>query len=83
MIDPANRRQPLPSSGKLAGSVALAAASAAVILLLLVLPAEYEIDPTGFGRLIGLVPTDEERAKALVFDPPLIPEPTGASRPIR
>ncbi|MBB3019474.1 hypothetical protein FHR70_002539 [Microvirga lupini] len=83
MIDPANRRQPLPSSRKLAGSVALAAASAAVILILLVLPAEYEIDKTGFGRLIGLVPTDEERARAFVFDPPMIPAPPGHGRPIR
>jgi hypothetical protein len=66
-------RAPLPSSRKLAGSVAAAAFAAAMILVLLVLPAEYEIDPTGFGSLIGLVPTDEERAQALTFDPPLIP----------
>lgn len=83
MTDAVSRRHPLPSARKLAGSVALAAIAAAVILILLVLPAEYEIDPTGFGRLSGLVPTDEERAKALVFDPPLIPEPTGASQSIR
>jgi hypothetical protein len=70
-----SRRMPLPSSRKLAGSVAAAAVAAAAILVLLVLPAEYEIDPTGFGRLIGLVPTDEERARALSFDPPMIPEP--------
>jgi hypothetical protein len=55
-------------------SVALAAGVATVILILLVLPAEYEIDPTGFGQMIGLVPTDEERARALIFDPPMIPE---------
>jgi hypothetical protein len=83
MTDVVSRRHPLPSARKLAGSVLLAAALAAVILLLLVLPAEYEIDPTGFGRLVGLVATDEERARALVFDPPLIPEFPGPSRPIR
>ncbi|MBJ6127857.1 hypothetical protein [Microvirga splendida] len=83
MTDVARRRHPLPSSRKLAGSVALAALSAAAILILLVLPAEYETDPTGFGQMIGLVPTDEERARALVFDPPLIPEPAEPSRPIR
>jgi hypothetical protein len=70
-----SRRHPLPSSRRLARSVALAALSAAVILILLVLPAEYEIDPTEFGQMIGLVPTDEEGARALIFDPPMIPEP--------
>ncbi|HZA92491.1 MAG TPA: hypothetical protein VE420_07680 [Gemmatimonadales bacterium] len=54
--------------------------SATVVLILLVLPAEYEIDPTGFGQMIGLVPTDEERARALTFDPPMIPEPPAPSR---
>jgi hypothetical protein len=83
MTDVVSPRRPLPSARELAGSVLLAAASAAVILILLILPAEYEIDPTGFGRLVGLVPTDEERARALVFDPPLIPEPPGPSRSVR
>jgi hypothetical protein len=83
MMASVSRRHPLPSARKLAGSVALAAASAAVILLLLVLPAEYEIDPTGFGRFVGLVPTDEERARALIFDPPLIPEAPAPSRSVR
>lgn len=82
MMDASSRRLPLPSSRRLAGSVLLAAASAAVILILLVLPAEYEIDPTGFGQLTGLVPTDEERARALIFDPPMIPEAPGQSRPV-
>lgn len=68
-----NCRHELPSGRKLAASVVIAALAAAAILLLLVLPAEYEIDPTGAGRLLGLVPTDEERAKALTFDQPLIP----------
>ena len=74
MTELVSRRHPLPSARKLAGSITLAAASAAAILILLVLPAEYEIDPTGFGQMIGLVPTDEERARALIFDPPMIPE---------
>lgn len=83
MTGETSRRHPLPSSRRLARSVVLAALSAAAILILLVLPAEYEIDPTGFGQLIGLVPTDEERARALIFDPPMIPETPGASRPAR
>ena len=83
MTDTVNRRHPLPSSGRLAKSIVLAAMSAAAILILLVLPAEYEIDPTGFGQLIGLVPTDEERARALIFDPPMIPEAPEVNRPTR
>jgi hypothetical protein len=77
MTDAVDRRRPLPSTRRLVKSVALAAMSAAAILILLVLPAEFEIDPTGFGRLIGPVPTDEERARALTFDPPMIPEAAG------
>ena len=68
-----NHRHELPSARKLVVLVVIAALAAAAILLLLVMPAEYEIDPTGAGRLLGLVPTDAERAKALTFDPPLIP----------
>jgi hypothetical protein len=83
VTDAVGRRRPLPSARELAGSVLLAAASAAVILILLILPAEYEIDPTGFGRFVGLVPTDEDRARALIFDPPLIPEPPEPSRSVR
>jgi hypothetical protein len=79
MTSETNRRHPLPSSSRLAKSFILAAMSAAVILILLVLPAEFEIDPTGFGHLIGLVRTDEERARALIFDPPMIPEAPDAS----
>jgi hypothetical protein len=82
MTGKSSRRHLLPSSRRLAKSVALAAMSAAVILILLVLPAEYEIDPTGFGQMIGLVPTDEERARALTFDPPMIPEPPAPSRSV-
>jgi hypothetical protein len=83
MTGETSRRYPLPSSRRLAKSVALAAMSAAAILILVVLPAEYEIDPTGFGQLIGLVPTDDERARALIFDPPMIPEAPEAGRPTR
>ena len=81
MANETNRRYPLPSGRKLVGSVIIAVLAATAILILLVLPAEYEIDPIGSGRLFGLVPTDEERAKALTFDPPLVPQsPAGPSR---
>ncbi len=83
MTEETSRCHPLLSSRRLAKSIALAAMAAAAILILLVLPAEYEIDPNGFGQMIGLVPTDEERARALIFEPPMIPEAPEASRPTR
>jgi hypothetical protein len=50
-----------PSGKRVALSVALALIIAAVVLVVAVLPAEYGIDPTGVGRLLGL---DELRAPA-------------------
>ncbi|WP_170334008.1 transmembrane anchor protein [Ruegeria arenilitoris] len=44
----------LPSSAQLIRSTVIAGASAAVILVSVVLPAEYGIDPTGVGRVLGL-----------------------------
>lgn len=43
-----------PPAGKLLRSTLLAAAVASVLLVTVVLPAEYGIDPTGVGRVIGL-----------------------------
>lgn len=43
-----------PSGRRIALSVALAAVIAAVVLVVAVLPAEYGIDPTGLGRVLGL-----------------------------
>ena len=44
----------LPSSAQLIRSTAIAAASAVAILVTVVLPAEYNIDPTGIGGGLGL-----------------------------
>ncbi len=44
----------LPSGKKLLKSTILAAATAAVLLVTVVMPAEYGIDPTGIGKIIGL-----------------------------
>ncbi len=44
----------LPSSAQLIRSTVIAGASAAVILVTVVLPAEYGIDLTGMGRVLGL-----------------------------
>ncbi|MEW6016945.1 MAG: transmembrane anchor protein [Pseudomonadota bacterium] len=49
----------LPSTGRLLRSTAIAAAVAAGLLVTVVLPAEYAIDPTGVGRLIGLTQMGE------------------------
>lgn len=44
----------LPSTRRLLRSTATAAAVAGAILVTIVLPAEYGVDPTGIGRLLGL-----------------------------
>ncbi len=49
---PADRE--LPSTAKLIKSTIVAAAAAGVLLVTVVMPAEYGIDPTGIGGVIGL-----------------------------
>ena len=49
----------LPSSGQLLRSTAIALVVAAVLLVTVVLPAEYGIDPTGAGRILGLTEMGE------------------------
>jgi hypothetical protein len=49
----------LPSSAQLLRSTIIAAISAVVILVTVVLPAEYGIDPTGAGRILGLTEMGE------------------------
>ena len=44
----------LPSAKKLLQSTILAATTAAVLLVTVVMPAEYGIDPTGIGKIMGL-----------------------------
>ncbi len=44
----------LPSSRTLLRSTAIAAGVAAVLLVTVVLPAEYGVDPTGMGEVLGL-----------------------------
>lgn len=44
----------LPSTGKLIKSTIIAAITAGVLLVTVVMPAEYGIDPTGVGKVIGL-----------------------------
>ena len=49
----------LPSSAQLLRSTVIAAVSAAVTLVTVILPAEYGIDPTGAGRMLGLAEMGE------------------------
>lgn len=53
----------LPTARALARSTAIAIASAAVLLLTVVLPAEYGIDPTGAGRVLGLTQMGEIKTR--------------------
>ena len=44
----------VPSSAKLIKSTILAAVTAGILLVTVVMPAEYGIDPTGAGKVLGL-----------------------------
>ncbi len=48
-----------PSAGALIRSTLLAMSVAGVLLVTCVLPAEYGVDPTGAGRLLGLTQMGE------------------------
>ncbi len=52
-------RSELPSSAALLRSTVIAALVAALLLVVAVLPAEYGIDPTGVGRVLGLTQMGE------------------------
>jgi hypothetical protein len=49
----------LPTSRQLLRSTAIAVAVAGALLVTVVLPAEYGVDPTGIGRVLGLTPMGE------------------------
>ncbi|MFZ5529707.1 MAG: transmembrane anchor protein [Pseudomonadota bacterium] len=49
----------LPTSGQLLRSTVIALSVALVLLVTVVMPAEYAIDPTGLGRLLGLTQMGE------------------------
>lgn len=52
-------REELPSTAKLIRSTIIAAIVAVVLLVTVVMPAEYSLDPTGVGRLLGLTEMGE------------------------
>ena len=53
----------LPTSRQLLRSTALALVAAIAILVAVVLPAEYAIDPTGIGRMLGLTEMGEIKSQ--------------------
>ncbi|MFG1388725.1 transmembrane anchor protein [Xanthobacter versatilis] len=56
-------RAELPTSAQLLRSTLIAIVAAAAILVTIVLPAEYAIDPTGIGRMLGLTEMGEIKAQ--------------------
>ena len=52
-------RAELPTTPQLLRSTAIAIAAAAVLLVTVVLPAEYAVDPTGVGKMLGLTQMGE------------------------
>lgn len=53
----------LPTSAQLLRSTGIAIAAAAVILVTVVMPAEYNFDPTGVGGVLGLTEMGEIKAQ--------------------
>lgn len=57
----ANKPNPedLPSAARLLKSTVIAAIAAAIVLVTIVLPAEYGVDPTRIGKMLGLASMGE------------------------
>ena len=74
---------PVPANAQLTArsllrSTLIAASAAAVILVTVVLPAEYGVDPTGVGRMLGL--TEMGRIKRALAEE-AVPQPAATSSP--
>jgi hypothetical protein len=61
---PSNPEMPLPSIAGLVKATGIALALAVVLLIFVVLPAEYNLDATGFGEAIGLTRLSAAEAEA-------------------
>ncbi len=78
----------LPSARKLLRSTLIALAVAGALLVTVVLPAEYAIDPTGIGRMLGLTRMGEikaQLAREAAADVPAVANPdsrVAASKPL-
>ncbi len=86
---PTNRE--LPSTKQLIKSTIIAAVTAGVLLTTVVLPAEYGLDPTGVGNMLGLkkmgeikvslaeeVKADQHADAAKAMAPEATPQPAGS-----
>ena len=62
------QRSELPSAATLLRSTAIAFLVAATLLVVAVVPAEYGIDPTGVGRVLGLTEMGEIKRRALASE---------------
>jgi hypothetical protein len=71
----------LPSSRALLRSTVIAAGVALLLLVLVVLPAEYGVDATGMGRLLGLTRMGEIKRELAAQEGDAAPSPTTASSP--
>lgn len=60
MTEPSATNTPTPSVKSLMKTLIATLVAAGVVLVLFVLPAEYEIDPTGVGSALGLVHMGED-----------------------
>lgn len=87
-LTPSPRPDDLPSPARLVRATVGAVAVAGIILVTAVLPAEYGIDPTGVGRLLGLTQMGElkqaetQASEAAAVAPPApAPAPATASTP--
>jgi hypothetical protein len=63
MANAYNPDPPKPDARKLVRSTAIAAVVASVLLVTVVLPAEYGIDPTRIGRVLGLTQMGEIKVR--------------------
>ena len=73
----------LPSTGQLLRSTVIALITAGVLLVTVVMPAEYALDPTGVGRLLGMTQMGELKAtlagEAAAEEPAAEPQPAVAA----
>lgn len=79
-------REELPSTAKLIRSTLIAAIVALILLVTVVMPAEYAIDPTGVGQLLGLTEMGEIKTQlaeeaAADENAPLVAVQSSASQP--
>lgn len=75
--------EPLPTLAQLFKALIVALIVAAVILITVVLPAEYDIDPTGIGKALGLTALGAANTEELLTPPAtaLPTETTAAIQP--